>query len=442
MDRQHGAARAVGRGWYLDAALSFLVYLIPLVTAHSLSLAGEYLIRSARHRWLQLPWWVVTEVAVVLGAQVALFVVLRLSRRGSRAVRGILLAVALVVLTPAINAALLVVIPVRYLIEESTAPAHNQLTEICLIPDVDLIPTSQSVFSHDAPAALVVRRDERLALVNVPDCRVAPLDMPSMAEVASLSPGGILWTVSRRTAEPPAEWFVTSFAGHTHRIDGSVVPVNAAPRLLDDGDTIGWIEQGTTTRIALVTASGIRHVPIPGVPPGSFGPLRGAGPSGPFHMSVIGAGAMQWFTVDGAGQVLTSVDSPDVMSRFSHELIPLPTGWIAWDTYVERHPYRLAWSRSGHVTQRELAKGLAITSLAVDTPGEFVAVSATSALSIGSQQDEVWLLRTSDGSELFRRYAPKYSRATVALPGGRFFAVSEIAGGRPAVRIHPLPEAP
>jgi len=65
-------------------------------------------------------------------------------------------------------------------------------------------------------------------------------------------------------------------------------------------------------------------------------------------------------------------------------------------------------------------------------------VSASSGLNIGSQQD-VWLVRTGDGAELFRRYSPEYSRATVALPAGRFFAVSEIAGPKSSVRIHRLP---
>jgi hypothetical protein len=154
---------------------------------------------------------------------------------------------------------------------------------------------------------------------------------------------------------------------------------------------------------------------------------------------VLGPGVTHWLTIDAAGQMLTSLPAPDAVSTFSHELLVLPAGWIAWDTYVEDRRYLLAWSHRDQIMRRELPKGLAFTSVAVDTRGEFVAVSASSGLNIGSQRDEVWLVRTSDGTELFRRYAPKYSRDTVALPGGRFFAAGEVIDSRPAVRIHRLP---
>ncbi|MBA2305486.1 MAG: hypothetical protein H0W08_23030 [Acidobacteria bacterium] len=169
-----------------------------------------------------------------------------------------------------------------------------------------------------------------------------------------------------------------------------------------------------------------------------------------FAVYLIPLVTAHWFSIVGGYLVSSSrrrsAESPAwvlsefavVVSRFGHELLTLPDGWISWDTYVEDRRYALAWSRAGQVARRELARGLAFTSLAVDARGEFVAVSATSGLRIGSQQDEVWLVRTSDGAELFRRYSPKYSRATVALPAGRFFAVSEIAGARSSVRIHRL----
>jgi hypothetical protein len=133
------------------------------------------------------------------------------------------------------------------------------------------------------------------------------------------------------------------------------------------------------------------------------------------------------------------MDAPEILSRFSHRVHPTPAGWVGWDTYIEDRRYVLAWSRDGLITRRDLPRGLAFTSVAMDSRGEYVAASATSGISVGSQQDEVWLMRIADGVELFRRYAPKHSRATVALPAGRFFAVDEYADGRGSVRVYALP---
>jgi hypothetical protein len=208
---------------------------------------------------------------------------------------------------------------------------------------------------------------------------------------------------------------------------------------LDDERTVAWLETGTPAHIVLAGSTGIRRIEVPALPQGSTGPLTGAGPNGPFHVSVLGTGVTQWLSIDETGAIARTVPAPDVVSRFSHQLHPIAGGWIAWDTYLDDGRYVVAWSRGGAMTKRELPRGLGINGVAVDGDGEFVAVTATSGLSIGNQRDEVWLVRTSDGTELFRRYAPKYSRDTAALPGGRYFVVGEINDGRPALRVYRLP---
>lgn len=57
---------------------------------------------------------------------------------------------------------------------------------------------------------------------------------------------------------------------------------------------------------------------------------------------------------------------------------------------------------------------------------------------VSSRRAEVWLVRTSDGAELFRRYAPTYSRAVVALSAGRYFAVDDVQDRRSSVRVYDL----
>jgi len=286
-----------------------------------------------------------------------------------------------------------------------------------------------------------VRRhgDDRFAVLTVPGCSVQDLEIPATAEVVSTAGGTIVWTPRRTSSDRPAAWFVSAPGVLSRRIDGSTIPENVTPRLLDDEHTLAWLEAGPPAHIVLVETSGIRRIEVPTLPQGSAGPLTGAGPAGPFYLSLLGTGVTQWLTIGGNGAIVHTVRAPDGVSRFSHQLHPTLDGWIAWDTYVDEGRYAVVWSRSGSITKRELPRGLGINGVALDQAGELVAVTATSGLNIGSQRDEVSLVRTTDGTELFRRYAPKYSRDTVALPAGRYFVVGEIKDGRPALRAYRLP---
>ena len=69
-----------------------------------------------------------------------------------------------------------------------------------------------------------------------------------------------------------------------------------------------------------------------------------------------------------------------------------------------------------------------MTALAASPDGRWIAVSATSALSIGSTPDAVYVLRAADGSEGFRRYLPKYARAGVAFAGPDRLAYGDLDG--------------
>jgi hypothetical protein len=425
----------------VDVLCSFAVYAIPLVGAHFLSFVGEYLIRSMGGRGRTHPEWVASEWVVVLLAQLLFLTALRITRRLPRLLRVVLSVVTLILLIVPLNALLFSTLPARHLIENDTAPESNNLAEECRADDVYGLPSMAAVFHHAEQAALIVRRrgDDRVAVLELPGCAVHDIDVPPTADIVSTTGRTVLWTARRMSSDPPAEWVVTTQGLPAWRIDGSAVPANVTPRLLDDERTVAWLEPGTPAHIVLAESSGIRRIEVAALPRGSTGPLSGAGPNGPFYLSVLGTGVTHWLTIDRAGVIARTVPAPDVVSRFSHQLHPIAGGWIAWDTYLDEGRYVVAWTRGGAVTRRELPRGLGINGAAIDTAGEFVAVTATSGLNIGNQRDEVWLVRTSDGTELFRRYAPKYSRDTVALPGGRYFVVGEINDGRPALRVYRLP---
>ena len=72
--------------------------------------------------------------------------------------------------------------------------------------------------------------------------------------------------------------------------------------------------------------------------------------------------------------------------------------------------------------------GRSITSAAVDPTGAFIAISETTALSIGSASDVVSVVRTDTGAEVFRKYLPRYARSSVVFFEGGLFGYADLEG--------------
>ena len=431
LERRHPAPRGV----LIDGILSSAVYLVPLITPHLLWPTGAYLLQSLS-RMTETPWWVITEWGAVLIVQAILFAVLRLGRRFARVGRTLLAVAGLTASVPALNALLLVAIPLHHLTEASAASEGNHLAEVCHADGVALQPRIGGIHRHLPAAAMLVRRepDSGMALLHVPGCRLQDLEIRADAEIGNTSPSGaLLWRTRESAKAGQARWFLTTPAGATLK-EPIVLEGPDIPQILDDGRTVGWIDH---SRIAVVSDGLIRQIQAD-VPAGSDLLLEGAGPAGPFHTSISRSGGTHWLTIDAQGRLTSSIAPPPELEQHGHHLRPLQNGWIGWDTYREQGRYEILWNIGERTGRRSLPKGLSVTSIAFDDRGEHIAVSASSGLRIGNQRDEVWLVRTSDGAELFRRYAPKYSRATVAMPTGRFFAVDDSRDGRATVRVYQL----
>jgi hypothetical protein len=105
-------------------------------------------------------------------------------------------------------------------------------------------------------------------------------------------------------------------------------------------------------------------------------------------------------------------------------------GWVAWDGYRENGPYQIGWSLSNGSGTHRTNAGRSVTAAAVDPTGSYIAVSETTTLSIGSARDVVSVLRTDDGTVVFRRYLPRYARSQVVFFDGGFFGYSAFDGTR------------
>ena len=97
---------------------------------------------------------------------------------------------------------------------------------------------------------------------------------------------------------------------------------------------------------------------------------------------------------------------------------------MGWDAYRDDDPYRVAWWFPAGKGNHHVLKGRSINSVAVSPSGDLIAISVATALNIGDIQDAVYILRASDGKEVFRRYLPRYTRTRVLFPDTNSFLYS------------------
>ncbi|HUG81471.1 MAG TPA: hypothetical protein VML01_07400 [Bryobacterales bacterium] len=132
--------------------------------------------------------------------------------------------------------------------------------------------------------------------------------------------------------------------------------------------------------------------------------------------------------------------SPAAVEASGYSMLFAENGWVAWDSYKDEGSYTVEWSLGENGGTHSILKGRSITSLAVSPAGRFIAVSVGTSLNIGSIPDAVYVLRTSDASEVFRRYFRTYSRSQVAFFGDEYFAYTEGEAADLRVRVLRLPE--
>ena len=428
---------------------SFSVYLIPIVGPHAAFLLGEAL-------WSQLPrlrnpTWALADIAVAVALQTASFALFYwFWRRRSVMSVAALLAGAVAALV-VVQFAYMVWLPAHFMIEAETAPEIGTWSEICSASDavMQVIRTPARMpsggwrevwltDSHGAPSVLRMPGCARTS-VSLPQPHMEPGGRVDFSiGLVQVVPGGLALVQRQDVPSGAATWFLLSTdTAQLQPLDLPAADASLAPVLSDDGSSVAWI------------------APIPGTGPPVLNqvhvrPVRGGAKESVLDLSSFGPASYQivglapdrssvllWVslpakllaaTMDGRQQPAPSM--PDQVRPQSQTTIVADRGVVAWDAYQEDDNYRIAWTLSAGSGVKKIPKGSSITAAAVDASGRFVAVSTTTTLNIGHVRDAVFVFRTSDGQEVFRRFLPTYSRTNVAFLDDAFFAYSEGATTR------------
>src|SRR5262249_32921044 len=89
---------------------------------------------------------------------------------------------------------------------------------------------------------------------------------------------------------------------------------------------------------------------------------------------------------------------------------------LSWDRYRDDGPPQVSWNANGQSHTHHVLKGRVTNSVAMTPAGDLVAISVGTGLNIGRIRDSIYVLRTADETEVFRRYLPMYTRTPIFFP--------------------------
>jgi hypothetical protein len=410
-------------------ALSFLVYLAPLVGPHAAWLLGELLVGLFRRPSVSAAW-IAADLATALALQTLVFVVAWIALGRGVVARALAAMAAIVAVTWAANVLLLYLIPLQFLVTSETAAVQDGWPRVCTARNTSLVmvPLGQQRATWTRGLALVESTSRQFMLLDGNTCASAPIGPSSHLALAGFAENATLLLQPIDRGAPLARWMVRPPGGEPIQLQPPAGhhDVEGGPALSNDGQWVGWLVPvaGTGQPPLLEahlekldgTASGV--VPLSALPTRDLF-LLGIQPAR--ERIVVSFDARKVAVVRFDGGLERTVADVGV-EPLPGTLLVRDDGYLAWDGYREDAPYRVRWSLAGGRGAHDVTRGRAITDIATDPAGRWIALSVTSQYSIGGTEDSVYVLRASDGAEVFRRFFPKYTRALVAFPGPARFA--------------------
>jgi hypothetical protein len=282
-------------------------------------------------------------------------------------------------------------------------------------------------------------------ILRVPGCAVEPVAIPALPIAPSLQQalpdGSVVYVTLERGVAGQQYWLLRRGSKEPSRLAVPESQVDGGPLVTEDGGFVTWVTRSPGREASL------RIEPLGSGEPVVFShPLLQHATLVPVEVDmkrrevIVNRDLSAFVKLRLDGSVEWGPLTPDAIAAQHDTFRYLDGQWAAWDAYVENTRYRLAWSTQRGKGQYEAPKGRSITSAAMDAGGRYVAVSTTTALNIGSIKDTVVVLRTGDGSEVFRRTLPAYSRSLVAFLGSEYFAYSDVDGTRSRTRVLRIPD--
>lgn len=399
--------------------------------------------------------WLSAYAAAVLvlqgGFAVLAYLVLRRPRMGPAVLLG--LSVPLVLLaTPYL---LLHELPLRLAVEADSKPEQRTWSLACEVEGAVLKgQVDNTGLSFEKRGRAWVERSDESGdylgdgLLSMPDCRVVdrPLDVPPRERwIERYAASGAAFIVKWHDRDDAGA--ASYLAPETDLPIGIAAPEGIErwyPILSADGLGLAWVEdqEGGGDRVQF------RHLDSSAEP--MQGPELGRGCSGPDLVAfdrlaeefLVRQSATEIAVLDRDGRFVWGPVSFGPELGSDAEFHRLDDGWVAWDPGDWHHDEvrsirraRVKWDLPGGSGLHEVPAGRRIAALSVDPGGSFIALSVAGSYWGSGTRGAVYVLRTADGGEVYRRYAPPDLNIGVAFLGSGYLAMDRMSAGSHGIEV-------
>ncbi len=434
---------------------SFSVYLLPLATAHIVLVWGwAVFVEFFAGRGGREPLWLAGDAVLAVALQGSAFILFAWIISG-RGWRWFMLVPAVPVFGVILNYAYFVALPSYFLIETETAQETGDWPVACRIEDATLLQV-RGPATPDLARAQEAWIGPRATpgtwkLLTGPDCHIEETAHSRPSEGGSLvavaAGGAALFTALEGDPQVTHYW-------HLDPVSGGATELTPPPdlrywrvTLSRDGKAVGWLEKrrsGQNWKHRLKTrevATGReREVLLRGLDRGQPEILALDGFEGQVMVFLYPG---QVLAFDARGESAWGPIDTGGIKHVGRNFVRIGDGWVAWEIYREDGRVRVVWDSPAGSGRREIPKGGGITDLAVSPDGALIAVSTSTNLNIGGVRDSLFVLRTRDGAEVYRRFFRKYTRTRMAFLGPRHLAMTraDLDKGGGWIEVLRVPEA-
>lgn len=432
--------------------LSFLVYLLPVVHAHGGNLLGLILwAEFAGGYGNREALWLAMDAGLAIVLQVAAFTLFFWIFAGRRW-RWLLLVPSIPTGLWLLNIGYMVEIPKRFLIEADTRPEIGDWPVECEIVDASTAGLTTGItlaLERAGETWLRLEKGNSYGLLNGTGCSVASRELifpGARGGIGYVTGGGTMYYRLDREGDGKFDhWYFDSGAPDAFKL---AVPDGVdywQPVIDADGGAMAWMvtRRSGDGRIAAhllivrnLSDGSERRIKLRLAPYANPRLLDFSLAEGVFHVL---RNYRELLHVGADGAILGTALSPEGFDGFGSNIRLLDGGWVVWDGYRDAGRYRVAWSLPDGKGLYEIPKGRSITSLSVDPRGRYIAVSVTRSHSIGDVPDAVFVIRTADGGEIYRRYLEPYTRTHLGFLGPDRLAMTIVEDGRSRVRVLAVP---
>jgi hypothetical protein len=352
----------------------------------------------------------------------------------------------------AANWTFLSALPSGYQTERATTPNLGDWKTACALPDMEvaLVRSPPDTSLARAGHAWLRAKDGYVDL-TMPSCHTRLIPKPDdsvQLDLDFVSPAGVYLMRNWDNKTRQTHWWV----GNGSLRPSSRIPEGSTifgmPILSNDGHWVAWIEliPGAKLHRAVVQSLDDERAHFVDMPDQQIlqWTLLAADmerkeltfyeydyPKQRSSLTMLGLGSER----RGDSIVVQGVDA-----QFT-TLLRVGSGWVAWDATRDLGKrYRVAWSLANGRGVHKAFWGRSITAVAVDPDGAYVAISETTALRDYNVQDAVYVLRTSDGKEVWHRNLPTFARSSPAFLGEKFFVYTDLDGAHSTVRVLQIPD--